>query len=126
MIVDHCVAELVDEPAHADRDGEFFGAHRVGGRDLLPDFLPLFLADRHQFHPNDGKKTAKKASRTMTRKIAATTAAGVRRPTSAAFWRTGRPNNPPVTPQRLTTQGARHSIPTEKAIGMNPYHRLNR
>src|SRR3546814_8683369 len=61
MIVDHRVAELVDQPAHVDRDVEFLGAHRVGGRDLLPDFL-LFLFVRHQFHPIDEKKTAKKAS----------------------------------------------------------------
>src|SRR3546814_9667212 len=60
MIVDHRVAELVDQPAHVDRDVEFLGAHRVGGRDLLPDFL-LFLFVRHQFHPIDEKKTAKKA-----------------------------------------------------------------
>src|SRR5690606_20367531 len=87
MVVDHRVAELVDQSAHADRDVEFLGPHRVGGRDLLPDFL-LFLFVRHQFHPIDEKKTAKKASSTMTRKMAATTAEVVRRPTSSAFWRT--------------------------------------
>src|SRR3546814_12455086 len=78
---------LFRSPAHVDRDVEFLGAHRVGGRDLLPDFL-LFLFVRHQFHPIDEKKTAKKASSTMTRKMAATTAEVVRRPTSSAFWRT--------------------------------------
>src|SRR3546814_16582103 len=105
MIVDHCVAELVDEPAHADRDGEFCGAHRVGGRDLLPDFLPLFLVDRHQFHPIDEKKTAKKESRTMTRKIAAPTAEVVRRPTSSAFWPTCIPEKQPVTTTRMPNTG---------------------
>src|SRR5690606_9151173 len=87
MVVDYRVAKLVDETAYADRDVEFLGPHRVSRRKLLPDFvLLLFLG--HQFHPIEEKKTAKKASRTMTRKIAATTAEVVRRPTSSAFWRT--------------------------------------
>src|SRR3546814_16152175 len=86
MIVDHRVAELVDQPAHVDRDVEFLGAHRVGGRDLLPDFL-LFLFVRLQFHPIDEKKTAKKASSRMTRKTAAAREEVVRRPTSSPSWR---------------------------------------
>src|SRR5690606_28361772 len=69
MVVDYRVAKLVDESAYADRDVEFLGPHRVSGRKFLPDFV-LLIALGHQFHPIEEKKTAKKASRTMTRKIA--------------------------------------------------------
>ena len=80
------IAELVAKPADADRHVVRFGTHRIGGRQLLLDRLLDFLG--HQFHPIDEKKTAKKASRTMTRKMAATTAEVVRLPTCSAFWRT--------------------------------------
>ena len=45
----------------------------------------LVVVGGHQFKPIAVKKTAKKASRTMTRKMPWTTAVVVRRPTSSAF-----------------------------------------
>ena len=90
MVVDDCVAELVDEAANADRIVEVFGPHRVGGGKLFGNLFVDFFA--HQFHPIDEKKTANIASSTMTRKIAATTAEVVRLPTSSAFWRTCMPS----------------------------------
>ncbi len=84
------VAEAVGQPL--DHDGKFAVEP---GRNVVR--LALRLGDqflgavvrvdvrRHQFHPISVKNTAKKASSTMTMKIACTTASVVRRPTSSAL-----------------------------------------
>src|SRR3546814_18889239 len=104
MVVDHRVAEPVDEAADADRDVELFGTHRFSGCEFVPDF-GLFLVFAHQFYPIEEKKIAKKASRTMTRKIAATTAEVVRQPKSSAFCRTCIHEFHPVTPINMPNTG---------------------
>jgi len=79
-VMHHLIAKTVAYAAHRNRDVAL----------LHHGFDPLFLGDDvlmlgHQFHPTQVKNTANIASRTMTRKMACTTAAVVRSPTSSAL-----------------------------------------
>ncbi len=65
IFVDDLIAEAVLEPSHGDSD--------IALLDRLVDtrlFGGSFFFLSHQFHPSQVKKTAKKASITITRKIA--------------------------------------------------------
>ncbi|PAV93685.1 hypothetical protein WR25_26797 [Diploscapter pachys] len=64
------------------------------------------VALRHQFHPTQVKNTAKKASSTMTRKIACTTADVVRRPTCSASDSTSMPWKQPAIAMIAPKTGA--------------------
>ena len=77
VFVDRVLAEAVDEAFHYDR---VLAAKAFVAAEFASGFV-----DRHQPHPISVKKTAKKASITITAKMPVTTAMVVRRPTSSEF-----------------------------------------
>src|SRR3546814_11638805 len=79
MFMHDLIAKTVAQTAHTDRD--IIILHRLCDPFLVDSDLFFF---RHT-QPIQVKKTAKKESSTITRKIACTTAAVVRKPTSSAF-----------------------------------------
>ena len=94
IVVDQLVTKAVPQPSYLDRILSAItfvtAKHRLVPRAPVLegrfDFGQFFVfLHRHHAHPTLEKKTAKKASRTITAKMAETTAMVVRRPTSSEF-----------------------------------------
>src|SRR3546814_5774306 len=102
MFMHDLFAKTVAQAAHADRDVIIL--HRLRDPFLVDGDLFFF---RHT-QPIQVKKTAKKESSTITRKIACTTAAVVRRPTSSAFPSTCMPWKQPEIDRKSTRLNSSH------------------
>src|SRR3546814_8999162 len=117
MFMHDLIAKTVAQAAHTDRD--IIILHRLRDPFLVDSDLFFF---RHT-QPIQVKKTAKKESSTITRKIACTTAAVVRRPTSSAFPSTCMPWKQPELAMIIPKTGALTNPTYKSVLGTTTRHR---
>src|SRR3546814_7118634 len=116
MFMHDLIAKTVAQAAHTDRD--IIILHRLRDPFLVDSDLFFF---RHT-QPIQVKKTANKESSTITRKIACTTAAVVRRPTSSAFPSTCIPCTQPVMAMLIPKTGALTTPTSRSVIGTSAHN----